>query len=187
MVSFDCPDKRLKDAVLSEAFSKPPGYSKQCYESCLTVSRLLMTSGLMLYSASNSFARTHKLVLCPYNSNVVQVGSANPTPAIMPFTDVAANSFISRNLVHRNYKMFNPIETPMYFHILVPHTWVYRNRKLYHNILPNERTDSADCLPILLCIFGMMFVLRTARLDKADVHVCTSVAQVCPFQHVSMV
>jgi hypothetical protein len=38
----------------------------------------------------------------------------------MPYTDVAANSFISRNLIHRNYKMFNPIETPMYFHILVP-------------------------------------------------------------------
>jgi hypothetical protein len=117
MVSFDCPDKRLKDAVLSEAFGKPPGYSKQCYESCLTVSRLFMTSGLMLYSASNSFARTHKLVLCPYNSNIVQVGSANPTPAIMPYTDVATNSFISRNLIHRNY---NPIQTPMYFHILVP-------------------------------------------------------------------
>jgi hypothetical protein len=39
MVSFDCPEKRLKDAVLSEAFSKPQDYSKQCYEICLTVSR----------------------------------------------------------------------------------------------------------------------------------------------------
>jgi hypothetical protein len=29
----------------------------------------------------------------------------------------------------------------------------------------------------------MIFVVRTARLDKADVHVCTSVAHVCPFQH----